>query len=129
MCVCVSSSSSSSRINSTDFRYSLSPFVFWPSLMTGLLESIQYPHRADKGKFFAGRLSLGCPWGRVYKRTSLMSSSLLHQLVLLEWFVRWEVSGRAGAILCGTASKICLERHLATCVVLIWLFSPKVSFL
>ena len=55
-----------------------------PSLLVGLLDCIQCPHRAD---VFACRSSLVCPWVGVQKRMLLMSSSLL-----LDWFARWEMS-------------------------------------
>ena len=49
--------------------------------------------------------------------TLLMSSSLLPSrtqhvlLVLLGWFVRWEVSGRTGAVLKHVTSRIYLKQH------------------
>ena len=55
----------------------------------------------------------------VHKRTSLMSSSLLHQqcpaclVRLIEWFERWDVSGRTAAVLWSAVSRNCSKPHVA----------------
>ena len=57
------------------------------------------------------------PCAPVYKKTLLMSSSLLlHStlcLVHLTWFMRWEVVGHINDILWGAVSRICSKQHAA----------------
>ena len=55
------------------------------------------------------------------------SSSVQHVFVLLEWFVRWEISGRTAAVLWGAASRICSKQHVTFLCCSHQFFSPCVS--
>ena len=50
------------------------------------------------------------------------SSTQLILFIWLEWFVRWEVSGRTAAFLLHVASRICFEQHAEFCVDPIYFF-------
>ena len=56
------------------------------------------------------------------------SSSPPHVLlVLLGWFVRWEVSGRKATVLWGVTSRICSEQHIASLSTSHLSLSPRIS--
>ena len=96
-----------------------------PSQWSRLLTCIFCPHRPDVSKSLQDNHVPTC---RVYKRTSLMSSSLLLQqypacLVRLTWMVvRWEVSGRIAVVLRVLPSGFVQDSKQNSCVVLIELF-------
>ena len=69
---------------------------------------------------FGGRIILVCTWIRVHWKTSLMTSSLLILLVLLGWFVRWEVCGRT-TLFC----KVLLARFVENIPQHSWVVSIK----
>ena len=84
-------SSSSSCADSTDSSDTLTIHPYQSFLLAGLLDGIQYPHRADQP-------TLVYLWVRVHRRISLMSSSRLLQqcqecLVCITW-VAYEIEGR-----------------------------------
>ena len=81
--------------------------------------SIQSLRSANKYKFLQVCQHLVSTCVGIYRRTSLMSSTLLLQgcsaclFVLHGWFVRWEVSGRTSGIFSGAVSKHCSKQYTA----------------
>ena len=93
---------------------------FHPSLCSPLLlgspNCIQRLHRADMCTSL-----LVCPWVKVHRRTSLMSSSLLLQqcpgFIFLGWFRRLEININIPAILWGLPTKIVQKSAYHSCAV------------
>ena len=94
--------------------------LYWPLLLVSPLDRIQCPHKPDECKF----LLVGQHWcGHVYESTgerslwvcSYFTSCTWHVLlILLEWFVRWEVSSYTAPVLSGAVSRIFSKQHKAS---------------
>ena len=99
--------------------------LYCPSLLAGLLGCIECPHRADVCKSMLN----GQHWHSHMKESlrehcsSVFSSALHVLIVLLGWFVRWEVN-----VLWGVASRVYSKLHMAFICSSYLAFSPSVSF-
>ena len=110
---------SSSYAKSTHtYSLSLSLFLsirrYCPLLLTSRLSCMLYPHRANK----SNSLQVSQHWHVHMKESTrkrcayvrpCFSSNTPHVLfVLLEWFIRWEASGRRAVVLWIFSSRICI---------------------
>ena len=100
-------------MQTVSLTFSLVIHPYHPSLLVSPLDSIQYLHRADECKVFAGHVRLVCPWVGIHWRMLLISLSLLlHQcpacLVHLTLMV-CEIGGKWHYRCCfyGAISRIC----------------------
>ena len=96
------------------YHYHQVVLIIW-SVLT-LLPSVFIVHCSWQCFYRAGQPTLAFSCVGVHKRMSFMSSSLLLQHVffmLLELFVRWEVSGSTASVLWCVTSRICSKQHSA----------------
>ena len=96
-----------------------STFSHHPSLASIALSTSSWWHTELMNLSFCGQPTLVCPCVRVHRRMSQLhpyfSNSSLHVLCfLLEWFMRWDVSGHISAVLLGADSRIYSKHPVAS---------------
>ena len=77
----------------------------WPLLLISPQDNIPYPHRAKECTFFPVVRALSI-W------RNLQKNDVYVLLILLGWFVRWEVSDCTVAVMWGAATRICSKGHV-----------------
>ena len=95
----------------------LNPLTIRPYRLSLLTYYLNYIRCSLRAGVFAVRPALVCQWVGVHKMTLFMSSSFSRNtqhvsLVILGWFVRWEVSSCTATFVVGAASNICSKQHI-----------------